>query len=649
MIQRMRTPLLGSILLVLFVLVACGGADERDAFVQAPSAPAAPAFEGPPGSPGVGQFSKSAAGQSRSEVAPAMASAPAPAAPAPAAAPAPPRGAPAPAPAPAPERDSGAAKLVEDGSTDREVALVAQQRIIVRTVDMELVVADVSGTLDAVAGIAQELGGWVVSSDRTQKHRGVTSIRVPADRLDEAILRLRDLALEVEAEVSTSRDVTDEYVDTTARLTNLLATEEALLKLFEKALKVEDALKVQTELTKIQGEMERLRGRIKFLEETSAFSLITVILELAAVEMPASAGADQTISVGQAARFRASFMPPEGIDRFSFTWDFGDGSPVAFGERTAPSLREDTRFTSTITHVYSDDRDSPFIVEFEITGTGDAGLVEGSDTLIATVTKVPKIEVFAGESQIVEEGEDVKVAGSFTRPAGLTDLTFRWDFGDGSAPVTQEIGEGLTRAVATHVYPDHRPVPFIATLTVTGQSEAGEVEAENRISILVTEAPPIEVFAGGDVSADEGEEIELVGSFTRPEGVTDLEFRWEFGDGSAPVTGELAGGETNAVATHVYPDHRPRPFPATLTVTGKRGSKEVTSLPSSVSVFVAESSGWLRSGWSASDNWKTATRAISGVGQGLGTFFIWLGIFSPLWIVGGAVALVLRRRRGAAR
>ena len=257
------------------------------------------------------------------------------------------------------------------------------------------------------------------------------------------------LALEVEAEVSTSRDVTDEYVDTTARLTNLLATEEALLKLFEKALKVEDALKVQTELTKIQGEMERLRGRIKFLEETSAFSLITVILELAAVEMPAGAGADQTISVGQAARFRASFMPPEGIDRFSFTWDFGDGSPVAFGERTAPSLREDTRFTSTITHVYSDDRDSPFIVEFEITGTGDAGLVEGSDTLIATVTKVPKIEVFAGESQIVEEGEDVKVAGSFTRPAGLTDLTFRWDFGDGSAPVTQEIGEGLTRAVAT--------------------------------------------------------------------------------------------------------------------------------------------------------------------------------------------------------
>ena len=644
MIQRMRTPLLGSIFLILAVLAACGGTDESAAFVQSASAPSAPAFEGPPGSPGFQQFSADTAGQSRLEEALAMSAAPAPAAPATAPAPA---FAPAPAPAPALERADSAAKLVEDGSTDREVALVAQQRIIVRTVDMELIVTDVSGTLDAVAGIAQELGGWVVSSDRTQKHRGVTSIRVPADRLDKAVLRLRDLALEVEAEVSTSRDVTDEYVDTTARLTNLLATEEALLKLFEKAVKVEDALKVQTELTKIQGEMERLRGRIKFLEETSAFSLITVFLELAAIEMPADAGADQTISVGQAARFRASFTPPEDIERFSFTWDFGDGSPIAFGERTAPSLREDTRFTSTITHVYNDDRDSPFIVEFEITGTGDAGLVEGSDTLIATVTKVPKIEVFAGENQIVEEGEEVEVAGSFTRPSGLTDLTFRWDFGDGSAPVTQEVGEGLTRAVATHVYPDHRPVPFIATLTVVGQSEAGEVEAENRISILVTEAPPIEVFAGGEVAADAGKEIELVGSFTRPEGVTDLEFSWEFGDGSAPATGELAGGETNAVATHVYPDHRPFPFTATLTVTGKRDSREVESF-SLVRVFVAESPGWVLSGWSASDNWKTATRAISGVGQGLGTFLIWLGIFSPLWIVAGAVGLALRRRRRSA-
>ena len=523
------------------------------------------------------------------------------------------------------------------------VALVAQQRIIVRNVDMELEVADVSGTLDDIAGLARELGGWVVSSDRSQKHRGFISIRVPADELDNTVLRLRALASEVESEVSTSKDVTDEFVDTTARLKNLEATEEALLRLFDRAVKVEDALSVQVELTRIQGEIERLQGRINFLEQTSAFSLINVRLRLVPIDMSVDAGPDQTFSVGQVARFRASFKPPEGIEDFTFTWDFGDGTPTITGNRTAPTLEEDTRVTATVTHVYRDDRDSPFIVEFEISGVGDPGVAEGMDTNIATVTKVPTIEVFAGEHKTVKEGDEVEVVGSFTRPEGLRDLRFKWDFGDGSAPVTGSLAGGVTRAIATHVYSDHRPFAFTATMTITAESDAGEVEASSSIGVLVTEAPGIEVFAGRNLTVKQDDEVEFAGSFTRPEGVSDLRFKWDFGDGSAPVTGELLAGDTNAVASHAYADHRPVPFTARLTVTGRRDAREVESL-STILVLVEESQGWLLSGWSAGDNWKTATRALSAVGQGVGTFLIWLGIFSPLWIVVGGLALYWRRR-----
>ena len=526
-----------------------------------------------------------------------------------------------------------------------DVALVAQRRIIVRTVNMGLVVADVSAALDGISELAQGVGGWLVSSDRSEKHRGSISIRVPADELDNTVLRLRELASEVESEVSTSQDVTDEYVDINARLKNLQATEEALLRLFDRAEKVEDALSVQVELTRIQGEIERLQGRIKFLEQTSAFSLINARLRLVPMDMSVDAGPDQTFSVGQVARFRASFRPPEGIEDFTFTWDFGDGTPTITGNRTAPTLEEDTRVTATLTHVYGDDRDSPFIVEFEISGVGDAGVAEGMDTNIATVTKVPTIEVFAGEHKTVKEGDEIEVVGSFTRPEGLRDLRFKWDFGDGSAPITGSLAGGVTRAIATHVYSDRRPVPFTATMTITAESDAGEVEASSSLAVLVTEAPGIEVFAGRDLTVKQDEEVELAGSFTRPEGVSDLRFKWDFGDGSAPVTGELLARDTNAVASHTYPDHRPFPFTATLTVTGRRDAREVESL-SSISVLVEESQGWLLSGWSAGDNWKTATRALSAVGQGVGTFLIWLGVFSPAWIIGGAVVVfVVRRRR----
>ena len=375
-----------------------------------------------------------------------------------------------------------------DQSSGEQATLVAQRRIIVRTVEMALEVPDVAESVDAIGDMTEELGGWVVSSDRSRRHRGAVSVRVPAERLDEAIERLRGMASEVNAEVSTSRDVTDEYIDTTGRLKNLKATESALIALLGRTGQVDDLLKVQQELTRVLEQMEQLQGRIKFLEQTSAYSLINVVLELEAVEMPIDAGPEKTFSVGQVARFRASFMPPEGIEEFQYKWDFGDGSDPVFSTRTAPARERGTRFTATVNHVYSDDRDSPFIAEIEVTGTGDAGVAKGTKTVLVTVTDIPTIEVFAGDHRSVEEGEPVELSGSFTRPEGLRDLTYEWDFGDGTAPATSSLDAGVTNALATHEYADHRPFPYTATLTIRAQSEAGQVEASSAIQVFVQES-----------------------------------------------------------------------------------------------------------------------------------------------------------------
>ena len=46
--------------------------------------------------------------------------------------------------------------------------------------------------------------------------------------------------------------MTDEYVDLSSRLTNMEATETALLRMLDRAEKVEDALRVQLELSNVQ-------------------------------------------------------------------------------------------------------------------------------------------------------------------------------------------------------------------------------------------------------------------------------------------------------------------------------------------------------------------------------------------------------------
>ena len=159
---------------------------------------------------------------------------------------------------------------------------LTEDRKIVKKGYITLEVEDIAETMDKVAEMADELNGYVVSSHKyeyEQRIDGRIVIRVPFERFEEAFARLRQLATAVPYETTTSEDVTEEYVDLEAQLSNLLATEAQYLALIEKAENVEEMLMVQRELSKVRGEIEQIEGRMKYLEQTSETSLIEVDLE----------------------------------------------------------------------------------------------------------------------------------------------------------------------------------------------------------------------------------------------------------------------------------------------------------------------------------------------------------------------------------
>ena len=156
-------------------------------------------------------------------------------------------------------------------------------RKIVRSGGITLEVGDIVDAMGDVARLAEEMGGYVVSSnkygDRDGRISGRVAIRIPAIKFDVVFDRLRQLAIDAPYERTESRDVTEEYTDLEARLHNLEATETQYLTLLEKAKTVEDILKVQRELSNVRGEIEQLKGRIQYLERTSDMSFIEVNLE----------------------------------------------------------------------------------------------------------------------------------------------------------------------------------------------------------------------------------------------------------------------------------------------------------------------------------------------------------------------------------
>jgi PKD repeat protein len=221
-----------------------------------------------------------------------------------------------------PTRGSGI--NAEDASDEWQS--VDSDRMIVRTGNISLLVEDVTTAIDDIAALAESFKGYVVSSSSWKEGErlvGFISIRVPAERYNETTKALRDMAAEVTSESSSSKDVTEEYTDLESKLRNLEVTEEQLLKLMEKATKVEEILSVQRELSNTRGEIEQTKGRMQYLERTSATSLIEVHLEQSKLDVRFTADR-RFVKSGQEVRFYPEIAG--GFAPYSYEWDFGDGN-----------------------------------------------------------------------------------------------------------------------------------------------------------------------------------------------------------------------------------------------------------------------------------------------------------------------------------
>jgi hypothetical protein len=158
-------------------------------------------------------------------------------------------------------------------------------RMIARTADVSMIVADTEPAMQSITALVTAAGGYIADSKawREQEQvRGQISARIPAEKLDGTLGAIKTLATRVERENIGGKDVTEEYSDLGAQLVNLEATEielrELLTEVRQKTQKAEDVLKVYQELTKVRGEIERVKGRMQYLGNLAALATINIEL-----------------------------------------------------------------------------------------------------------------------------------------------------------------------------------------------------------------------------------------------------------------------------------------------------------------------------------------------------------------------------------
>jgi Domain of unknown function (DUF4349) len=185
----------------------------------------------------------------------------------------------APAAGPAAPAAGGSAKATAPG-----VQLADLENRIVRTatVDLEVGRGRLNAVIDqATVVVASRYKGLYVGSNTSVPGSGAAhgevTFRVPVLAFEAALRDLKQLGT-YRGEKSATDDVTNQYIDLSGQLKAWRAQEKVYLQLLDRARSISDVVTVQTQLQQVQSNIQRLQGQVDFLDQSSSFSTIVLVL-----------------------------------------------------------------------------------------------------------------------------------------------------------------------------------------------------------------------------------------------------------------------------------------------------------------------------------------------------------------------------------
>jgi len=156
---------------------------------------------------------------------------------------------------------------------------IIQQKII-RTAEVDIESSNLVGDLSKIESKVKDLGGYVARSTEDRRTEASKTahleVKIPAERLDN-FLDFLEKGFQVEGISTNSEDITEEYVDISARLANSKNEEKRLLDLLENRTgKLDDVLMVERELARVRENVEVLEGRLRYYDNRVGLSTVTI-------------------------------------------------------------------------------------------------------------------------------------------------------------------------------------------------------------------------------------------------------------------------------------------------------------------------------------------------------------------------------------
>ena len=166
---------------------------------------------------------------------------------------------------------------------------VAAERQVIRQASLELQADKTREAFEDIVRLVEGVGGFVSSAtvlpviNEGDQPEVTMVLRVPADELSSVLTSIKGSVEVVLTESQNSEDVTAQFVDLEARLSNLEALEVELVALLAEVREQPEAdptklLQVFNEVSRVRGEIEQLQGQLNYLNDVVALATLSIYL-----------------------------------------------------------------------------------------------------------------------------------------------------------------------------------------------------------------------------------------------------------------------------------------------------------------------------------------------------------------------------------
>ncbi len=179
--------------------------------------------------------------------------------------------------------NSKSVQLYSKQTESPEAIADAASRKLIKNASLNIQTKEFDQFITSVEGKIKEYGGYVENSEvggndfyysNSNRYAEMT-VRVPAEKLDEFLNTVSDLATVTSKSVSVN-DITSDYIDVESRIKALETEREALLGILKKANTVSETLEIQNRLSEVNADLESSKSKLKTFDSLVSYSKVTL-------------------------------------------------------------------------------------------------------------------------------------------------------------------------------------------------------------------------------------------------------------------------------------------------------------------------------------------------------------------------------------